>query len=598
MDLLFCAVENPTITPAIILQKGLNWHEYGDTRWWDSEVWLEFDTACAGFPGPCGVLILCAEVPADDPDPFHWIANNCPLQWLFTEERSKVAIAQRFEKLRSQEKITEDATDPEDNQPSYVQCYCVYRHDGEPRLVASYMDLLNADGIPIPKYRMAELHPSDVEFCRFALHATFRLNQARLAESVEFFEEIQMDECVPEYLAPEQKLPRWAQFHPCRTLKTRPAIRALPTPTQIEAGIFTLADAQLITETRRLESNLHRLAFTPEARNRTTMSDDMNATMAAFTHRANGGAIYVLPDRLVEEFDNTDCEEIRMRDIKLPFTHLFLKFTPPQPLFLAEGAPVDGCYVIKQGDEYLFTLTARLDGVDYSQSLSIVCFDPMFSLHLPVPEFESGKPAPSLEPCVNEAVELGIKDFLDRNAPPTDNLSQTITRPDGTTANMVDVRAQSRRRRIENFRSQEPVFRACLNIIINAACFISFRPEDISEEWDGEIPTWVDEALKDTRDTRSARDRRRAAHELVARGEFIRIKLCGGNLFPDKTAEGSGSGLSPRAHWRRGHWRRQRHGPGLSLSTPRWIRPTVVMKDNGPVADARIYDIGSPGTDV
>lgn len=29
-----------------------------------------------------------------------------------------------------------------------------------------------------------------------------------------------------------------------------------------------------------------------------------------------------------------------------------------------------------------------------------------------------------------------------------------------------------------------------------------------------------------------------------------------------------------------------------------WIRPTVVMKDNGPVADARIYDIGSPGTDV
>jgi hypothetical protein len=97
-----------------------------------------------------------------------------------------------------------------------------------------------------------------------------------------------------------------------------------------------------------------------------------------------------LPDRLVEEFDNTDCEEIRMADLKLPFNNLFLKFTPPHPLFLADGAPVDGCYIIKQGDEYLLTLTSQLEGVDYVRSISIACLDPTFSLHLPVPVIAAG----------------------------------------------------------------------------------------------------------------------------------------------------------------------------------------------------------------
>lgn len=353
--------------------------------------------------------------------------------------------------------------------------------------------------------------------------------------------------------------------------------------------------AQQIMEARRLEANLHMLAFELEARPRSAISNDDDACMGAFSHRANGGAIYVLPDRLVEEFDNTDCDEIRMKDIKLPFRNLFLKFTPPQSLFLAEGAPVDGCYIVKQADEYLFSLTSHWAGVDYSRSLSIACLDPTFSLHLPAPEFSLDKPVQDTDLCINAAVELGIKDFLERNAPPTDNISQTVTRPDGTTAQVIDVRAESRRRRIEVFQSQEPVFRACLNTIVNAACFISFRPEDITEEWDGEPPAWVIEALNDNRDTRSARDRKQHALRAIASGDYTRIRICGKNLFAEVPHEGAtGHGVSPRAHWRRGHWRRQRHGVGLSLVTPRWIRPTIVKKDNGPLVETRIYDVQEP----
>lgn len=37
-----------------------------------------------------------------------------------------------------------------------------------------------------------------------------------------------------------------------------------------------------------------------------------------------------------------------------------------------------------------------------------------------------------------------------------------------------------------------------------------------------------------------------------------------------------GSHASPRLHWRRGHWRDQRHGEGLQLRKRLWIQPTIV----------------------
>lgn len=43
---------------------------------------------------------------------------------------------------------------------------------------------------------------------------------------------------------------------------------------------------------------------------------------------------------------------------------------------------------------------------------------------------------------------------------------------------------------------------------------------------------------------------------------------------------GDGTHASPVTHLRRGHWRRQRHGPGRSEVSLRWIAPTVVNPGN------------------
>lgn len=251
---------------------------------------------------------------------------------------------------------------------------------------------------------------------------------------------------------------------------------------------------------------------------------------------------------------------------------------------------MDGCYVVHQQDEYFISLTTRWEAVDYVLSIPITSLDPRFNIHLP---------AKDPDMTVTQAVEAGIKGFLEENAPPTENLSRTINQPDGTTCYIEDVRAQSRKRRIDVFTSQEPVFRACLNIIINASCFISFRPDDITEEWDGEIPEWVIEALNDQKGGRRSRDRKRDAHRHISSGDCTRIKVCGRDLFkrfipPQDTLV---QGVSPRAHWRRGHWRRQRSGPSLAFVKPIWIRPTIVKRENGPLVESRIYDVEVPPTE-
>ena len=338
--LVFFAVEDLAAIPSVILKEGIEWHFYGDTRWPALSSWLEINTSPGGFSGYSGVLVMTYEIPDDEADTFGWIAHNGPLSQIFPEERSVAAIQQRLEMLRQQAASTKNEAEPADSKPRYIQSYSIYRARQSARLIACYTDLLNSEGIPIPRYRMANVEPSDIEVCRFTLHSLFCLNQARLA-GMKFIATPQLAICEPSYLLPGTINPPWALYHPLRVLRTRPAVRSIPTPGNLVDGVMQMETHEQIMAARRLESNLHTLAFELDARPRNGIFNDGDACMGGFSHRANGGAIYLLPNRLVEELDNTDCDEIRMKDIKLPFRNLFVKFTPPQPLFLAEGAPVE-----------------------------------------------------------------------------------------------------------------------------------------------------------------------------------------------------------------------------------------------------------------
>ena len=586
-DLVFYAPETSSTSNLATRMPGAEWHLYGDTRWPSPAAWVEFPLTHHSFLDHGGVLVVSVPFPGKVGQPFEWIAANHPLGHILPAMRSASTVEKIAEMLKTQANSEEMINGPDDDRPAYVQSYCIYQQpagEDDVRFVAAYTDLLNASGLVIPRFRTGEFHPQDLSLCQFSLHALFRLNAGRIT-GMRFVSHSQLSEFGPAPLSGDTVPPRWASFHPSRTLRTRPAVRALPSPS-LTNDLMDMPDFEAVSSVRTREANAHMLAFNrlDRPRDMALFNTDSNSTMAAFMHRAHGGAIYVIPERLVEEFNYTDCSEVRVGDINLPFASVYLKFTPPEPVWLDENAYVDGCYIGRQGDEFLFTLTSRIEGVDYQQSMSIACMDPIFALH--VPTSNSG-----LE--INDGVQLGIEAFLRENEPPTENFSDDIVRPDGTIARVEDIRARSRKRRIERFRSQEPAFRACLNIVVNAACFITFRPGDVTDAWEGEPPTDVVVASNATGDSRRIRDRKLGALRKLESGDFTRVKICGRDLFADIPEPGAvvTDGKSPRAHWRRGHWRRQRHGTGLSLMVLRWIRPTIVMKDNGPMVEARIYEI-------
>ena len=584
-NLAFMALEDPKRTRMIVPSDGALWHTYGDTRWPAVSTCVEFPMPPGCFAGHAGVLVVSRTVPTEEPDTLAWIADNNPLLDILPELRGLTSIEERYALLQTQSEILDDQDGPTDATPRYVQGYCIFHchNQSTPVFVSTYLDVLNAEGLPIHKYRTAGVNKDDIPLCQFTLHSLFSLNRARIA-GTPFIEVNQLKTFTPEFRTPGLLPPHWSQFHPLRVLRLRPNLRALPSPTLCQ-GTIMFDDFEHANEVRGREANAHMLCFASSARPRdiAIYQNDSNISMMAFTHRANGGAIYILPDRLVEEFDNTECGEVHIGDITLPFPSCYFSFTPPEPVSLSPGTVVDGCYLNRQSDEYLVMLTTRLVNVDYERSLSLVCLDPTFSIRLPATD-------PDLS--INDAIEKGIAHFLADNAPPPEDLTQTIERPDGTTCTMVDVRVQNRHRRIEQFRAQELAFRKCLNILVNAACFISFRPEDIYDTWAGNPPTELIAAIEDPGKTRAARARKRDAVRVLDTADYVRIKICGKALFTEPTTgEIPGTGKSPRAHWRRGHWRRQRHGPSLSLFQMRWIRPTLVCKDIGSIVDARVYDV-------
>lgn len=105
-------------------------------------------------------------------------------------------------------------------------------------------------------------------------------------------------------------------------------------------------------------------------------------------------------------------------------------------------------------------------------------------------------------------------------------------------------------------------------LVVNAMLYVTRYAGDQAVEWQPSAPG---ELLEKAR-----AGRRPAEKELVRRG-FVRTRFVrfGGNEGDHEAAGGS-----VRPHWRRGHWKRQPHGPGGTLRKLILVRPTrVAWKD-------------------
>ena len=122
-------------------------------------------------------------------------------------------------------------------------------------------------------------------------------------------------------------------------------------------------------------------------------------------------------------------------------------------------------------------------------------------------------------------------------------------------------------------RASRDVFKAALSVAFNVIAYMTAEPEDLAPAWPDDAPIPV--ALRENPSKVPIGTRNR----LLGEG-FVQILVVGGSLAREAVARGVGYGQElVNAHWRRGHWRRQRHGQALSLVALRWIRPLLVRPD-------------------
>ncbi len=272
---------------------------------------------------------------------------------------------------------------------------------------------------------------------------------------------------------------------------------------------------------------------------------------ALFTR--SGGAIYDFQEALCERLKNTDFGVVTFDAITLPYRALYLHFRGQAQYRLVSGA-FEGVYVIDLRDDcgaFVFAFTAA----EMNATPNVL------PVHAPSVIRIEGV-ADGTE--IHGAVAHVLADKFDR-----------YSRAKDASAEFVE------QLRIE-YESSLPI---ALSLAINALLFITAVPAGISIGWQDDAP--ADLALQ-AESGKTWKKKRDATKALWREGYSI-VRLCRDPAESGTDAANTQGAVI--AHWRRGHWRWQAHGPALSERALRWIRPTIVNAGAGPVL-RHVYEVG------
>lgn len=387
-------------------------------------------------------------------------------------------------------------------------------------------------------------------------------------------------------------------YHPERFRRSRRYSTAARKIHQ-HGGLPTAQDFQRVMELATAEMN----ARLTEVDRRAKLLRNVQATLVIEAEEqlvlawlkfvATGRQIFDLPARMVELFRHTDADDIPVSMLRLPYAVQYLHFGPQPDLVLEPGWLLDGVYVEFHPSVPLltFTVTAR-PAAPADVELWHAFGEPMVAINL----------AP-------EAFGLDLGSAVDHALARLDqHLRAEQSQGDLAAAEMfalgsgeVHVTTGARAtRQLAQVERRTPMLRAALRLAVNALCYLTAYPDDITVSWPDHAP----ERLVKKAGSGPAAERARARSKLESLG-YTQVNICGSLLRkpPPPAAAAAAEttiGLSHeegvRTHWRRGHWRRQAHGEGRALRKLIWLMPTLVRGDVGAAAEqvpGHIYQVAA-----
>jgi hypothetical protein len=303
-----------------------------------------------------------------------------------------------------------------------------------------------------------------------------------------------------------------------------------------------------------------------------------------------GRQIMDFPPGLTEMLAKTDIDDIPLDSIKLPYASQYLHFGPQAELEIEPGWWVDGAYVEQRGaaGDVRFTITAIPTNHSFSERWYL----------FPEPEYTQDFVGDFRSMDLGTAIDTVLSDYLAdlrvQQAKPGGDITTTVqvvlaehgeALPDAQ--RIVDAGPTMAALRDDITRRRHPVYRAALQLVVNALCYVAAYPDDI----DTVCPEGTPESLKQKLLHGKGKEQMRAKSKLAALG-YVPVHICGKRIAEQRAVLGIRSSDPGRVatHWRRGHWRNQVHGPARSLRKLIWVMPVIVgsKHEDGP-EDGHVY---------
>ena len=126
-----------------------------------------------------------------------------------------------------------------------------------------------------------------------------------------------------------------------------------------------------------------------------------------------------------------------------------------------------------------------------------------------------------------------------------------------------------------------------INLVINCMLYLSQPTEkkDIEKNYPKGLPHNFDRKLNYAK---TAKEIKKVSNKIDELG-FTKINYVGQSFKHKYDTEITN--INVRPHWRRGHWRNQKHGKKSSLSKVVWIMPTIVNNGKGEIEKGHIYNV-------
>lgn len=360
-------------------------------------------------------------------------------------------------------------------------------------------------------------------------------------------------------------------------------------------GLMTLAQLNEVMGKVAAEINSKGMAYPKrhrmDAPGPSLVIDAEQALSAAYGRFVQAGRqIMDFPRSLTEMLAKTDVDDIPLSMIRMPYASQYVHFGAQVEMEIEAGWLVDGAYVEQRGEIGDLSITITAAPKDHSLSRKWFLYpEPEFGQAF-IGEYRSMDLATAIDTVLSERLAGLAKATARAGGDITENIqaeaiAQGVQIP--SNLNLVDVSPEMAGIRDEITRHRFPVYKAAIQLIVNALCYVAAYPDDIEAIWpDGAPASLVNKAMNGV-----GKEKSRATSKLAALG-YVPVHICGKRITEqrDRLAMGVNTPGGVSTHWRRGHWRNQVHGPGRSLRKLIWVLPMVVgSKENSEPDMGHLY---------